>query len=346
MDSLTQIVLGAAVGEVSLGKKAGNRAPLWGAVAGTIPDLDVLMKFFVDDLRANELHRGFSHSIVFCLIAAPVLGYIIHRIYSKNSLASYKDWTILSFWAFITHPLLDAHTTWGTQFFWPFDLRLAYKNINVVDPIYTLPFLLLVLILLFLKRTNTIRRKLAWLGIAISTSYLIYTIAVKYHVDMVFRQEMAYSGIPYTRYTHQPTVLNSLLWQVTAETDSAYYMGVYSLLDENQNIEFWSYPKNNHLRDILINDYTPYFQRLAKLTDGWFLLETADNKYVLRDLRFGQVSFETNREDVVFAYNIFVNEEKWRIEQLDPPRDKMKSSMKQLLHRIKGNKEPLDLEAN
>jgi inner membrane protein len=46
MDSLTQIVLGAAVGEVVLGKKIGNRAMVWGAVGGTIPDLDVLGGLF------------------------------------------------------------------------------------------------------------------------------------------------------------------------------------------------------------------------------------------------------------------------------------------------------------
>ena len=64
MDSLTQIVLGAAVGEAVLGRKIGNKAILWGAIAGTIPDLDVLSKLFVDDVTANEWHRGFSHSIL------------------------------------------------------------------------------------------------------------------------------------------------------------------------------------------------------------------------------------------------------------------------------------------
>ena len=48
MDSLTQIVLGAAVGEVVLGKKVGNKAMLYGAIAGTIPDLDVLTRYFMD----------------------------------------------------------------------------------------------------------------------------------------------------------------------------------------------------------------------------------------------------------------------------------------------------------
>ena len=40
MDSLTQIALGAAVGEAVLGKEVGNRAALWGAICGTIPDLE------------------------------------------------------------------------------------------------------------------------------------------------------------------------------------------------------------------------------------------------------------------------------------------------------------------
>ena len=38
MDSLTQIVLGASVAEATLGKKIGNKAILYGAIAGTIPD--------------------------------------------------------------------------------------------------------------------------------------------------------------------------------------------------------------------------------------------------------------------------------------------------------------------
>ena len=74
MDSLTQIVLGAAVGELVLGRKVGNKAILWGAIAGTIPDLDVLNRSFFDDLRANELHRGITHSILVSAVMAPLVG--------------------------------------------------------------------------------------------------------------------------------------------------------------------------------------------------------------------------------------------------------------------------------
>ena len=128
MDSLTQIVLGAAVGEATLGKKVGNKAMFWGAVAGTIPDLDVIANFFVDNVTANELHRGFSHSILFSILMAPIFGWIIAKLY-KNKEADWKDWSKLMFWGLFTHPILDAFTTWGTQLFWPFDYKVAFNNI-------------------------------------------------------------------------------------------------------------------------------------------------------------------------------------------------------------------------
>ena len=71
MDSLTQIVLGAAVGEAVLGKKVGNKAMLYGAIAGTIPDLDVISSFFTDTVTALEIHRGFTHSVFFLLYLPP-----------------------------------------------------------------------------------------------------------------------------------------------------------------------------------------------------------------------------------------------------------------------------------
>ena len=65
MDSLTQIVLGAAVGELALGKKIGNRAMIWGAIGGTIPDLDVLANAFMHPIDSLAFHRGITHSIFF-----------------------------------------------------------------------------------------------------------------------------------------------------------------------------------------------------------------------------------------------------------------------------------------
>lgn len=84
MDSLTQIVLGAAVGEAVLGKKIGNRAMLWGAIGGTIPDLDIIANFFVDDLQALIIHRGFSHSLLFGVLMPLLLAWLVKRLYDSQ----------------------------------------------------------------------------------------------------------------------------------------------------------------------------------------------------------------------------------------------------------------------
>src|SRR5690554_5046755 len=143
MDSFTQIVLGAAVGEATLGKKVGNKAVLYGAIAGTIPDLDVVANSFTDTLTAIEIHRGFTHSFVFAMAFSPLFGWLISKM-ERRGPATRRDWTRLMFFGLATHALLDAMTTWGTQLFWPIHFPVAIQNIFVIDPLYTLPFLTLV----------------------------------------------------------------------------------------------------------------------------------------------------------------------------------------------------------
>jgi inner membrane protein len=85
MDSITQITLGAAVGELVLGRKVGNRAMMWGAIGGTIPDLDVLANFFLDPVHALAFHRGITHSIFFSILAAFPFAWIVHRLYRSET---------------------------------------------------------------------------------------------------------------------------------------------------------------------------------------------------------------------------------------------------------------------
>lgn len=85
MDSITQITLGAAVGEVVLGKKLGNRAMLWGAFGGTVPDLDIFANFVTDSVGANAFHRAITHSIFFSALAPIALGWLLHRLYDGKA---------------------------------------------------------------------------------------------------------------------------------------------------------------------------------------------------------------------------------------------------------------------
>ena len=85
MDSLTQIVLGAAVGEAVLGKKIGNRALYLGALGGTIPDLDVLANVFASELTALAFHRGFMHGILFAVLAPFGLAWAFRWLYHSGT---------------------------------------------------------------------------------------------------------------------------------------------------------------------------------------------------------------------------------------------------------------------
>ena len=85
MDSITQGVLGAAVGEAFLGKQLGNRALLIGAIAGTIPDMDVVSRIFLShEVQGLIYHRGLSHSILFTVVIPFLLAWLGKKYYDTG----------------------------------------------------------------------------------------------------------------------------------------------------------------------------------------------------------------------------------------------------------------------
>lgn len=304
MDSITQIALGAAVGETVLGKEVGNKAVFWGAVAGTIPDLDAIPGRFMETVARLENHRGFSHSIIFCLIFAPIIGVLIHKIHGKDA-ADQWDWTKLVFWGLLTHPLLDCFTTWGTQLFWPFDYRVAFKTIFVVDPLYTLPLLVCILWLLFQDRRSRLRRKLNLIGLALSTGYLLITVLNMLFMKQNFEKILSSQNIEYSRFTIQPTPLNNILWTVTAETKNGFYVGYHSFLDSHQTMPFIYLKKNYRLIKEL--DGNRKIARLKAIMNGYLTVDLVAGRLRLNDLRFGLINgWSGENARFVFSYDLRV----------------------------------------
>lgn len=300
MDSLTQIVLGAAVGESVLGKKVGNKAMLYGAIAGTIPDLDIIARFFVDTVTATEWHRGFSHSIFFSVLFAPIFGWLIWKLNPKSD-ANWKDWSWLMFWGLFTHPILDAFTTWGTQLFWPFKTRLAFQNIFVIDPLYTLPFLFFLILTMFQKRTSVKRRKYNRLGLIISSVYLLLTLILKGIAFKQFTDNLESQEIVYKQIDIRPAPFSTVLWTANIEVDDAYLIGNYSFFD-SQSIQFTSYPKNHELLgDLETNDKV---LRLIDIAEGWYTISKENEKLIFNDLRFGLLSLKEDEKRFAFTYDL------------------------------------------
>ena len=333
MDSLTQIVLGAAVGEAVLGNKVGNKAPLFGAIAGTIPDLDVLARFFVDTVTATEWHRGFSHSILFSVLFAPLFGWLVWKLFRKKE-ATWREWSWLFFWGLFTHPILDAFTTWGTQLFWPFKTRLAFQNIFVIDPLYTLPFLVFLLLAIRHKRGSPKRRKWNKLGLIVSSGYLLLTLILKGISYKVFIDNLEEQGIEYVQLSTRPTPFNTVLWTANIDTKDAYLIGNYSFLD-SQPVQFKSYPKNHEfLGNLVTNDKVA---RLIAITEGWYSVTKEEGGLYFNDLRFGLMSMEENETKFAFAYKLDSNEGEVTVTETPKVPGDAKVLLASLWKRILGN---------
>lgn len=332
MDSLTQIVLGAAVGEAVLGKKIGNKAMLYGAIAGTIPDLDVYIGYFTDTVTALELHRGFTHSILFSILFAPIFGWLVSRFERYKNV---KDWSWLFFWCLLTHPLLDAFTTWGTQLFWPLNIRVAFKTIFVIDPLYTVPFIVFLILAMFQKRTSKKRRFYNNMGLLLSSSYLAITLLLKWYTYTKFEEALTEQNIVYTQIDTRPSPMNTILWSANVATKDAFLIGSYSLLD-SKPIVFNSYPKNHEL----IANFTDNLkmQRMISISKEWYIITEKNDELYFNDLRFGLLSMEPDAQDFVFQYKFETNTiGELVFTETKKDRGDAEKLLKQLWERIKGN---------
>lgn len=333
MDSLTQIVLGAAIGEITLGKKVGNKALLYGAIAGTIPDLDVMLGSLTDTITAMEWHRGFSHSLLFCVIFAPVLGWLVNQLESKSDLG-WKPWTKLFFLGLITHSLLDAFTAWGTQLFWPFNTRVALNSIFVIDPLYTVPFLVFTVTILFYNRQSKIRRRLNTMGLLISTLYLMSTLVIKLVVEKRFEQALQDQNIAYTQISTRPAPLSTILWNANIDTAENYLIADYSFFD-SQPIRFKAYPKQRNASIDLME--FPNIKRLIAVSKGWHTIEKKEGHWYFNDLRFGLIHRKDGTSFFSFSYRLDILNEQIKATKVPKTGRDAQFLMETLWHRIKGN---------
>lgn len=247
MDSLTQAALGAAVGEAILGKKIGGKAALIGAIVGTIPDLDVLLTPFFSPLENLSIHRGYSHSVLFCILGALLIAYILSHLKVTKAEAYWRLW-LLSFLGLFTHVLLDAFTTYGTQLFLPFtDWRVSFDSVNIVDPFYTVPLLAGVLFSVFRFAPDAKRRALPnQIGLLVSTAYLLFTLANKAHIEHLFAAALAEQHIKFEKLLTVPVKVGNMIWYGVASDGKQLHMARYSMLASN-TIEFESIPINDQL---------------------------------------------------------------------------------------------------
>ena len=347
---------------------------LWGGIAGTLPDLDVLSGLVTDPMSALAYHRAFTHSLPFALLAAPIIGLTVHRIYGGRSGPRVPDlvfyplvallfwlflvggsalmplevyhlpaiaavvtltfaalcaavggwtawraktadlrnpgvwqWTALFFAAIVTHPLLDCFTAYGTQFLEPFTrLRIAWDTVSVVDPLYTLPFLLLLLLAARKGAGTQVRGRLNTAGLLVSSLYLLLTVLNWFNVRAALRDTLQEEGLVSQRSVHSPTLGNNLLWSGTAQVgEDSFYLGQYSILDSSRVFRpFRPVPGHHYLLRSYHGDRE--VDILRWFTQGYYMvLPAGEGRVTVSDLRYGSIGSDVLSPDsYIFTWEV------------------------------------------
>ncbi len=173
MDSITQIALGAVIGQAIGYKKLGHKAAVLGGFGGLLPDLDVLATPFLGEYASWKYHRHVTHSLWFGPLVGSLMGWGIWRHYGRQA-GHLKPWLWVMVLALFTHPLLDLFTIYGTQLLAPFsNHRFEIPGVSIIDPIYTV-ILFLSLLLPVIRSTRRYVPITASIALLLTTSYLFF----------------------------------------------------------------------------------------------------------------------------------------------------------------------------
>ena len=282
MDSLTQIALGSAVGVAVMGRRtAVGKAALWGAVAGTLPDLDAFIDHG-DAILNMTRHRAESHALFYLTLAAPLLAWGVSRLHSEPHL--FRRWWLALWLVLITHPLLDVMTVYGTQLLQPFSSHpFGVGSIFIIDPLYTVPLIAGVALALCLKSGRGLRWNGA--GLALSSLYLGASVLAQQQATQVARAALQAQGIDAAGLLVTPAPFSIVLWRLVAITPTQYFESHYSLLDASPALRWTAHDRGAAL--IAQHGNAPSVARIAAFSHGFYRLSESGDRLFVTDLRMG-----------------------------------------------------------
>lgn len=283
------------MGEAVLGPKVGRKAMVWGAILGTLPDLDVLIPLDgpVEDF---VYHRGFSHSLFLLALVAPVFAWLITRVH-KDSRNRFREWWLLAFLVLEIGVLLDLLTIYGTQVLWPFGtVPLAWPVLFIIDPLFTLPIVVGVTAAWWMSRKSSLGHRLNAAGLAVAMVYLGWAMGAREVVNHGVRQRLEAQGVRSERLISGPTPFNTLLWRFVGIDGDRYFETYASILDGDIPMVVTHYPRNLGLLDGL--EAHPPVAKLRWFTRGFYAASRVGDDIVMTDLRMGA------EPDYVFSFTV------------------------------------------
>ncbi len=220
MDPLSQGLLGASLSQSVSRRPRFVVAGVLGLLSAMAPDLDVLIRSSHDPLLFLEFHRQFTHSLLFIPLGSLICALILHPLIAKKRGFSFKQSWLYCTLGYASHGLLDACTSYGTQLLWPLtNQRFAWNSISVIDPLFTLPLLIVLTIALW-KRSPAIARVAFLWALIYPTLGMVQRDRAE-RIGWQFANERNHSPV---RLEAKPSFGNILVWKIIYEADGRFYI--------------------------------------------------------------------------------------------------------------------------
>lgn len=310
VDGITQAALGAAIGELMMGKRLGNRALAWGALFGLLPGLEGVFSPILDTARELACGRGLGHSLLLIPLASWGIARGLAKLWKREKIPMPEAWRFV-FTVWCSHVLVDCFSVEGAAVGWPFSIkRVAFDFLPPVDFLFSGPLLVTVIWMAFLETTKgknprskkvsplSKRRKLCFWGLGLSAGYASLALGMKFIASAGFEADLVRRGTTLHRRMESPTPFNILLWRSVVDRGDDLWVGYRTVFENRDTPVRWTiYPKGaDALAKVADLRET---KTLTALTDGWWIARPNVKGGWLGDLRSCETRTWGSKKDAV-----------------------------------------------
>jgi|AntRauTorcE11897_2_1112592.scaffolds.fasta_scaffold00810_1 inner membrane protein len=287
MDPITHGLTGSMAALAFSDHDDKKRAAATGFGAAMLADVETFIQLPCDPLFNLEIHRQFTHSLIFIPVGALLAAALFWLIFRNH--VTFQKLYLFSIAGYSTHWFMDLITSYGTELLWPFvDTRFALNIVSVVDPVITAGLLFFTCFALLKSRTWFLPLAWAWLSLFLLLGWMQINRATSAMQHLATER-----GHTIERSVVKPTIGNQLLWRATyISRDTIYTDAVRSGLLSYSRI----YEGESEPLIILADDFETFknttlyndLQRFSRLSDG-FLVRHPHQPNIIGDAAYSML---------------------------------------------------------
>lgn len=307
MDPITHGVIGLAISTFSgTTPSLDNPVAIGAAIGAMIPDSDVVIRLFSDEMTYLKHHRGWSHSLPALTIFSGLITLGLSVMMPGSLSFEVFFWTLMGA---LSHTIFDILNSYGAMLF---KKKRKLNLLTLYDPFITL----LAIYLIFSGEKSLLQFTAVVLLFAV---YLAMRWKMKqrahHHVATAISRQYDFK-----RVTILPSLKAFYKWDFVADTKSHHIVGKYNLFTRKLQIIAKYYKKDSqHLGTFDQSNLGRYFRRFSPNIhlevvehDNHIELKAIDLRYYMKNsfLHHGTLYLDRNGE-IVESYFHPYKQNKW-----------------------------------